>query len=117
MEGQDQPRGDGIYPRGKKLWMSLKLGPGKYHLQSTPFRVGQEIEARAYRNKLQETLDAGAEITAAGGDTTVEAYAKIFLGKRFTKHPENDLSLLKTWVYRPSERCGLRRCGRATSRK
>jgi integrase len=92
-------RGDGIYTRGRKLWMVLYLGPYKSSRQPTPFLVGQEEEAKRYRDGIQERLEAGAELKAKGADTTVEGYGRAFLDARTTKDKDNDGSLLKTWVY------------------
>lgn len=95
----EMARGDGIYPRGQKLWMVLKVGVGDFDRQSTPFRVGQEEEAKRYQRMTQEQLDAGADIEKKGGDTTVAGYGRTFLAARTTKGKVNDASLLTTWVY------------------
>ncbi len=93
-------RGDGIYTRGTKIWMVLHPKTGKWSRQPTPFRVGQEAEAKQFRDKLQEQLDAGADLGAAlGRPPTVESFGAHFIETRDTRTAGDDESRLKTWIY------------------
>ena len=93
-------RGDGIYPRGTKLWMVLHVGPNKWKLQSTPFRIGEEDQAKRLKKKTQEQIDAGLELGAApGAPLTVQSFGKKFLDARNTRTVSDDESRLRTWVY------------------
>jgi len=93
-------RGDAIYPRGSKLWMVLHVGPNKWKLQSTPFRIGEEDQAKRLQKKTQEQIDAGLEMGAApGAPPTVQSFGKKFIEDRNTRTVRDDESRLRTWVY------------------
>ena len=42
-----------VYKRGNKLWARLKDESGKWACEATPFRPGQEVEARRYLRRLE----------------------------------------------------------------
>jgi len=93
----------GIYARGTKLWMGLRVAPGKWKYQSTKYRVGQEAQAAELRRLTQARLDAGAEYAEATGQPpTVQGFGKTFLQKRRelgVRSVDDDESRLKTHVY------------------
>ena len=46
-----------VYKRGNKLWARLKDESGKWSCEATPFRTGQEVEARRYLKSLAKSGD------------------------------------------------------------
>jgi hypothetical protein len=46
-----------VYKRGNKLWARLKDESGKWSCEATPFRPGQEVEARRYLKSLAKSGD------------------------------------------------------------
>src|SRR5712664_4211051 len=95
----------GIFRRGNKLWMTLRVKPGKRGWQNLPthYPVGEEQSAATLRRLTQERLDAGQDLqTAAGGIPTVRAFGKTFLEKRRlvgVRSVDDDESRLRTHVY------------------
>jgi hypothetical protein len=93
----------GIYARGKKLWMGLRIRPGEWKYLPTNYRVGQEVQAAELRRLTQQRLDAGAEFTdATGGPPTVQSFGRSFLGNRRklgVRSVDDDESRLRTHVY------------------
>jgi hypothetical protein len=75
----------GVFRWGNKLWMTLRVEPGKGGWKNlpTPYFVGEEQSAATLRRLTQELIDAGEDFkTAAGGIPTVQAFARTFLEKR-----------------------------------
>src|SRR5262249_44907654 len=69
----------GVFRRGNKLWMTLRVSPGKGGWKNlpTPYFVGEEQSAATLRRLTQELIDAGEDFkTAAGGIPTVQAFAR-----------------------------------------
>lgn len=76
-----------LYVKGKKLYARFKDESGKWSCEATPFRPGQEIEARRYLKRLETRIVATRETTDAvdlepGTPITVAQYAKKWLRDR-----------------------------------
>jgi len=54
-----------VYKRGNKLWARLKDESGKWSCEATPFRTGQEVEARRYLKRLEARIAAARDVTDA----------------------------------------------------
>lgn len=79
----------GIYARGNKLWMRVKFPPPKgWKSLPTTFEVGQELLAKALRERVIAKLKAGEEYTA--GPLTVKAYGATWLEQRKLNNPDGD---------------------------
>ena len=72
-----------VYARGSKLWFEFKGPDGKRVQRASGFVVGQEEQARAVLERIEQRLDARK---AVGGDDlgplTVEQYARVWLERR-----------------------------------
>lgn len=94
---------DGIFTRGRKLWMTLRVGPNNWKNLPTGRFVGEEAEAKELRRQAQERLDAGsAFFEATGQKPTVKAYGAVFLEKRKlagVRSVRNDTGRLGMHVY------------------
>jgi len=76
-----------VYKRGNKLWARLKDESGKWSCEATPFRTGQEVEARRYLKRLEARIAAARDVTdaaelAPGTPITVAQYAQKWLKDR-----------------------------------
>jgi integrase len=76
-----------VYKRGNKLWARLKDESGKWSCEATPFRPGQEVEARRYLKRLEARIAAARDVTDAaeltpGTPITVARYAQKWLKDR-----------------------------------
>jgi integrase len=93
----------GVFRRGNKLWMTLRLRPGEWKNLPTRYRVGEEQSAATLRRLTQERLDAGQDLeTASGGIPTVQAFGKVFLEKRRmvgVRSVDDDESRLRTHIF------------------
>ncbi|HEY4885612.1 MAG TPA: site-specific integrase [Myxococcales bacterium] len=93
----------GVFVRGSKLWMRLRVRPGEWKNLPTKYRVGEEAQAAELRRLTQERLDAGHEFTeATGAPPTVESFGRTFLKQRRelgVRSVDDDESRLKTHVY------------------
>ena len=98
-----EKRHKGVFRRGNKLWMTLRVRPGEWKNLPTRYRVGDEQSAATLRRLTQERLDAGQDIdTASGGIPTVQAFGRVFLEKRRlvgVRSVGNDESRLRTHVF------------------
>src|SRR5258708_5650275 len=93
----------GVFRRGNKLWMTLRVTPGDWKNLPTPYSVGQEQSAATFRRLTQERLDAGQDLeTPRGGIPTVKGFGKVFLEKRRkvgVRSVDDDESRLRTHVF------------------
>src|SRR4051812_24807675 len=93
----------GVFVRGRKLWMTLRVRPGEWKNLPTKYHIGEEVRAAELRRLTQERLDAGHEFTeATGAPATVESFGRTFLRQRrelSVRSVDDDESRLKTHVY------------------
>ncbi len=92
----------GIYRRGNRLWMTLRLGQGRRMQKPTPYNVGQERQAAAARRLVQEQINAGQDVHSVVGNPTVKSFAKRFLEDRVAlgvRSAHDDESRLRTHVF------------------
>jgi integrase len=98
-----------VYKRGNKLWARLKDESGKWSCEATPFRPGQEVEARRYVKRLEARISATKEITDSAGldpgtPITVAQYTERWLKERealhHASHKDEDCRLRKHMVPR-----------------
>jgi integrase len=73
-------RSTGIYARGNRLWCRLKVD-GKWESKPTPFNVGQEREAKRFRQRAQANIDK-REATGESAPLTVKSYSEAWLKER-----------------------------------
>lgn len=70
-----------VYTRGRKLWLRFK-GPEGWTQRGTEFLVGQEQQARAVLEQLEEKLKAGELAVGDLGPVTVGRYFPTWLAAR-----------------------------------
>lgn len=88
-----------VFPRKGKLAIAVKVD-GKWVQRATPYRPGQEKEARALLRRTVEHL-AAAEESGLGIHPTIRQYGKVWLEQRKTQvasWPDDD-SRLRTHIY------------------
>ena len=72
-----------IYPRGSKLWVQYKGADGKWRQSTTPFRPGQEKEARKLLREVENRIAAGQQWGAnVAGVLTVAGFAERWCEER-----------------------------------
>lgn len=73
-----------VYPRGQKLWLAFNDATGKRVLRPTPYRVGQEADARAMLEEAERLVNVQRKTPggARAGGATVADYAAAWLEKR-----------------------------------
>jgi hypothetical protein len=69
-----------VYARGNVLWVAYKEVGGKRVCRSTPFKVGQEVQARAWLVEAERAVDAGESPKL--GPMTVGQWADRWFAKR-----------------------------------
>ena len=72
-----------IYVRRKKLWIRFKGPDGKWTQSTTPFRPGEEKEARKLLKGVERKIAAGAELGLVGNERmTVARYKEMWCRER-----------------------------------
>jgi len=80
-----------LYVKGKTLYARFKDEAGKWSSEATPFRQGQEVEARRYLKQLEARIAATRDVTDAaelepGTPLTVAQYARKWIKDRESLH-------------------------------
>jgi integrase len=73
-----------LYIKGAKLWARYKDESGKWSGAPTPYRAGQEAQARRYLAQLQSCIQARARVSGEelASDITVRRYAARWIADR-----------------------------------
>jgi hypothetical protein len=75
-----------LYVKQNKLWARYKDEEGRWTNAPTPYRPGQEAEAKRYVTRLQRQTDAAREVTGSGtvspSTMTVTWYARRWIEGR-----------------------------------
>lgn len=97
-----------VFPRGNKLWVSVRVAADKWRNIPSPYFVAddeQGAKAAAFREQVQIAMGAGADAATAAGNTkgrTFQSYAETEVERRKKigiASWRNDVSRLKTHVY------------------
>lgn len=88
-----------VYPKGNRLYFKVKVD-GVWRNIRTEFVVGQERQARAVLDRLEERRAAGVESVGDLGPVTVSTFSKVWMKER-EKHVrtwKNDDSVMRIHV-------------------
>ncbi len=91
-----------VYQRKNKLWINFKGPDGKREQWTTPFRPGQEKEAKALVDTIEKFIAEGKDLGDIDlGPITVEKYVQRWIRRREARGVadwHNDEGRMKKWV-------------------
>jgi integrase len=71
-----------VYPRGNRLWIGFYDAKGERQLRPTSYVVGQDAQARAALELVEDRIRAGAAVGDAAGPMLVDTYYPSWIAER-----------------------------------